>query len=175
MERLIDPIRREKEYKQLFDELVAQSRSVKRYPVLLTGLSDGAKCAMYVALSLDYRKKRGGKTLLIVPDEASGYLCEKIFAECGLSAAVYPYRDFNYSRVSASHSYEHERLSVLDKALGNRADIYISTPDAALQFTVPRKRLQDRSVTLRVGEEFLLDTLTERLASTSAGVILNPT
>ena len=163
MERLIDPIRREKEYKQLFDELVAQSRSVKRYPVLLTGLSDGAKCAMYVALSLDYRKKRGGKTLLIVPDEASGYLCEKLFAECGLNAAVYPYRDFNYSRVSASHSYEHERLSMLDKALGDRADIYIATPDAALQYTVPRKRLQDRSVTLRIGEEFSFDTLVERL------------
>lgn len=163
MERLIEPVRREKEYKELFNELIAQSRSAKRYPVLLTGLSDGAKCALYVALSQDYKKKRGGKTLLIAPDEASGFLCEKVFTECGLSAAVYPYRDFNYSKVSASHSYEHERLAVLDKVMSDSADIYITTADAALQYTVPRKRLEARSVSLKTGGELPLSALTEKL------------
>ena len=157
MEQLINPIRREKEYKNLLDEAVAQSRSQKKYPILLTGLSDGAKCAFYLAVSSDYRKKRGGKTLIIVPDESSGYLCEKVFNECGLKTAVYPYRDFNFSRVSASHSYEHERLAFLDKVLDDKADIYISTPDAALQYTVPSKILEKRSVTLETGAEIAFD------------------
>ncbi|MBR2474567.1 MAG: transcription-repair coupling factor [Clostridia bacterium] len=165
MERLIEPIRREREYRELFAELVAQSRSQRRYPVLLTGLSDGAKCAMYVALSRDYKEKRGGKTLLIAPDEASGYLCEKVFTECGLTAAVYPYRDFNYSKVSASRSYEHERLLALDKAINGNADIFIATADAALQYTVPRARLSERSVTLSTGAELPLSTLTQRLVT----------
>lgn len=163
MERLIDPVRREKEYKEMLTELVAQSRSQKRYPVLLTGLTDGAKCAMYIALAQDYKKKRGGKTLLIVPDEASGFLCEKIFTECSLTAAFYPYRDFNMDRVSASHSYEHERLSVLDKIISDKADIYITTPDAALQLTVPKAQLKERTVELRCGTELPLDTLCEKL------------
>ncbi len=163
MERLISPIRQEREYKELISELVAQSKQAKRYPVLLTGLSDGAKCALYVALSADYRKKRGAKTLLIVPDEASGFLCEKIFSECGLLAAFFPYRDFNFSKVSASHSYEHERLSALDKILNDRADIYISTPDAALQYTVPRERLVQRSLSLETGKEYSLTELSEKL------------
>ena len=164
MERLISPIRQEREYKEMVSELVAQSKQVKRYPVLLTGLSDGAKCALYVALSADYRKKRGAKTLLIVPDEASGFLCEKIFSECGLLAAFFPYRDFNFSKVSASHSYEHERLSALDKILSDKADIYISTPDAALQYTVPKERLVQRSVSLKTGEEYSLTELSEKLS-----------
>lgn len=163
MERLIEPVKKEKEYKELLSELVAQSRSQKRYPVLLTGLSDGAKCAFYVALALDYRKKRGAKTLLIVPDEASGFLCEKVFAECGLKACVYPYRDFNFSRVSASHSYEHERLSFLDKAISGEADIYIATPDAALQYTVPKARLIKRTVSIKNGTELPLTELAEKL------------
>ena len=163
MNRLIEPIRGEKEYKEMLAELIAQSRSVRRYPVLLTGLSDGAKCAMYVALSEDYKKKRGGGLLLIVPDEASGYLCEKVFTECGLTAAVYPYRDFNFNRVSASHSYEHERLAVLDKAMSGKADIFIATADAALQYTVPKKRLAERTVSLKTGGELPLSVLTERL------------
>ena len=143
MKRLIEPIRQEKEYKELLAETVAQSKSSRKYPVLLTGLSDGARCVFDIALSQDFKSKTGGKTLLIVPDEAAGYLAEKIFTECGLRAAVYPFRDFSYSKISASHSYEHERLSVLDKIITGEADIFISTPDAAVQFTIPKKRLEE--------------------------------
>lgn len=163
MIRLIEPVRREKEYKTLLTEAVAQSRSQRKYPILLTGLSDGAKCAFYIAIAEDFRKKGGGKTLIIVPDESSGYLCEKVVKECGLKAAVYPYRDFSFARVSASHSYEHERLAFLDKVINDRADIYIATPDAALQYTVPRQKLEQRSVSLKTGDELALDTLVEKL------------
>ena len=163
MIRLIEPVRREKEYKTLLTEAVAQSRSQRKYPILLTGLSDGAKCAFYIAIAEDFRKKGGGKTLIIVPDESSGYLCEKVVKECGMKAAVYPYRDFSFARVSASHSYEHERLAFLDKVINDRADIYIATPDAALQYTVPRQKLEQRSVSLKTGDELALDTLVEKL------------
>ena len=163
MDRLIQPLRRESEYKTLFTELVAQSRSQRRYPALLTGLTDGAKCALYVALSQDFKKKTNGKTLIITPDEASGYLCEKVFLECGLNAAVYPYRDFNYSKVSASHSYEHERLGFLDKVINDKADVYIATPDAALQYTVPREKLKARTLSLSVGSEHTIESLLEKL------------
>ena len=100
-----------------------------------------------------------------MPDEASGYLCEKVFTEFGLKAAVYPYRDFSLSKVSASHSYEHERLSVLDKVINGTADIFVATPDAALQYTVPRQRLADITVNLTSGTEHSLDALSEKLTA----------
>ncbi|MBE6609649.1 MAG: transcription-repair coupling factor [Ruminococcaceae bacterium] len=163
MKRLIEPIRQEKEYKELLAETVAQSKSKRKYPVLITGLSDGARGIFAIALSQDFKSKTGGKTLLIVPDEAAGYLVEKIFTECGLKAAVYPFRDFSYSKISASHSYEHERLSVLDKIISEDADIFIATPDAAVQFTIPKKRLEALTVSLKAGDEMPPEALTEKL------------
>ncbi len=163
MERLIRPISAEKEYKELLSELIAQSASKRPLPALLTGLTDGARCAFYVAAVLDWKKKKGGNTLIVVPDEASGFLISKIFTECGLKAAMFPYRDFGYGMVSSSHSYEHERLSVLDKALSDGADVFITTPDAALQYTVPKARLSEITVNIGEGSELPLDELTARL------------
>ncbi len=162
-ETLIEPIRQEKEYKELLREALAQSNSRKPYPVMLTGLSEGAGCAFYAAVSDDWSRKRGGKTLIIVSDESSAYLILKIFNELGKKAEVFPYRDFGYSKISASHSYEHERLSVLDKAINGGAEVFITTPDAALQYTIPRERLKKLSLTIKTGEEISLDELTEKL------------
>ena len=120
----------------------------------MTGLSDGGKCAFFIALSLDYKAKRGGKTLIIVPDESSGFLASKVFTECGLKTAVYPFRDFTFSDLASSHSYEHERLSVLDKIRSGGADIYITTPDAALQFTMPRQKFTETHAFHRNGRQF---------------------
>ena len=78
----------QKEYKELLAETVAQSKSNRKYPVLLTGLSDGARCVFDIALSQDFKSKTGGKTLLIVPDEAAGYLAEKIFTENTIAVRI---------------------------------------------------------------------------------------
>lgn len=164
MNRLIDPIRNEKEYKELIKEAISQSKASRTYPILLTGLSDGARSAFYIAAATDWRAKKGGRVLLIVPDEASAFLTQKAFEECQLKAAVYPYRDFNFNRISVSHSYEHERLSVLDKALFGGADIFITTPDAAMQYTVPRKRLAEASIVLKNGVSISTEELSKRLS-----------
>ena len=163
MERLTESIRQEKEYKELLREAIAQSRSKKPYPMMLTGLSEGARCVFCAAVSEDWKQKRGGKTLLIVPDESSAFLASKIFAELGKQAAVFPYREFGYGKINASHAYEHERLSVLDRAISGGADVFITTPDAALQYTVPRERLERLSIKIRTGQEMALDILTEKL------------
>ncbi len=160
---LIDPIRREREYKELLQEALAQSRSKIPYPMLVTGMSDGARAAFYAAISSDWKKKTGGRVLLILPDEAEAFLISKIFTELGMRSALYPAREFSFGRVNASHAYEHERLSVLDKALDGNADIFITSPDAALQYTVPREKLKDKAFTLRVGTEMKMTELSARL------------
>ena len=163
MIRIVGEIKNEKEYKELIKEAISQSKASSTYPILLTGLSDGAKTAFYLSAAMDWKAKKGGKVLLIVPDEAAAYLVQKAFTECQLTAAVYPYRDFNFNKITVSHSYEHERLSVLDKALFGGADIFITTPDAALQYTVPRARLKDLSIHLKPDTEISPDELSRKL------------
>lgn len=163
MNRIIGPIKSEKEYKELIREALSQSKGDKTFPILLTGLSDGARTAFYLAAAQDWKAKKGGKVLLIVPDEASAYLTSKAFEECQQTAAVYPYRDFNFNKISVSHSYEHERLSVLDKALFGGADIFITTPDAALQYTTPRKRLASLSIHLKPDTTISPEELSRKL------------
>ena len=165
MNRLINPLREEKEYKGLLREVIAQNKSKRRFPAVMTGLSDGGKCAFFIALALDYKEKCKGKTLIVVPDESSGFLCAKVFTECGLNAAVYPFRDFTFSDIRASHSYEHERLSVLEKIISDSADVYITTPDAALQFTVPKDKFSEMTLSLKVGDVYPLDSLSLKLCA----------
>lgn len=163
MNRLIGPLKNEKEYKELIKEALSQSKGDKTYPILLTGLSDGARCAFYLSAAEDWKAKKGGRVLLIVPDEAAAFLVQKAFEECQLKAAVYPYRDFNFNKISVSHSYEHERLSVLDKVLYGGADIFITTPDAALQYTVPRKKLEELSIRLKAELSISPEELSKKL------------
>lgn len=163
MEKLIEPIKQEKEYKELLREAVAQSKSRKPSPMMITGLSEGARCTFYAAISEDWMQKRGGKTLLIVPDESSAFIASKIFGELGKRAEVFPYREFGYGRISASHAYEHERLSVLDKILNDSAEVFVTTPDAALQYTVPRARLKGFFLNIKTGQELSLGLLAEKL------------
>ncbi len=163
IDTLIEPIRQEKEYKELIREAVAQSKSKIPYPMLLTGMSDGARAAFYAAVASDWKKKTGGRVLLVLPDESEGFLVSKIFTELGMNAALYPAREFSFGRINASHAYEHERLSVLDKAMHGAADIFISAPDAALQYTIPREKLKALAFTLKAGIEMPLDELSQRL------------
>ena len=61
MNRLINPLREEKEYKGLLREVIAQNKSKRRFPAVMTGLSDGGKCAFFIALALDYKENAKAK------------------------------------------------------------------------------------------------------------------
>ena len=50
---------------------------------------------------------------------------------------TYPARDLNLYNITASHDFEHERLSVLYAILSGECDCVITTPDAALSYTIP--------------------------------------
>ncbi len=160
---LIDPIRREKEYKELLTEALAQGKSKNPYPMLVTSMTDGARAAFYAAVSSDWKLKTGGRVLIILPDESECFLASKIFTELGMNATMYPSREFSFGRINASHSYEHERLSVLDKAMNGDADVFITSPEAALQYTVPQEKLKKKTFTLRVGTEMPIEQLVLRL------------
>ena len=72
-------------------------------------------------------------------------------------------------RVSASHSFEQERLDALCRMVFGRTGIVVATVDGMMQRTLPPTALRDAVLTLRLGEEHDLRALAERL--TAAGYV----
>ncbi len=70
-----------------------------------------------------------------------------------------------HDRVTASHSFEQERLDALCRMAFGKAPLIVATIDGLLQRTLSPDALRDTVLTLRVGEEHDLRALTERLSA----------
>ncbi len=147
MSFITNAIRRDGEYVQLLDAVKKEFRTHKPYPIAISGLSDGASDAVYVSLIEDTKESRGGFPLVIIcPEEKECLRLQKILSQFGLGAAFYLNRDLNFYNITASHEYEHERLKVLFGILNSDLDAVITTPDAALSYTIPPKKLRENLI-----------------------------
>ena len=148
MNIITQSIRNEKEYAGLLANAITQSNSSRPHPMSLTGLCDGASEAFYVEFVADVKRETGRGVLLICPDEKSQSRLKTAFESCGKKSLVYPYRDFVFYNITASHEYEHERLNVLYAVKSGDYDVVLATPDAALQYTVPQELLSESEFTV---------------------------
>ena len=142
MSKLIESIRQDGEYRQLLRTLENDFR-LNPLPILASGLCDGAADAFLVSLLQDSTKFRNGTALMICAEEKD---CVRVCAALeryGIRSAFYMARDLTFYNITASHEYEHERLRVLSGLLEGDYDVVVTTPDAALGYTVPPKRLID--------------------------------
>ena len=74
-----------------------------------------------------------------------------------------------HDRVAASHEREQERLGALCRMAFGKAAVVVAAVDGLLQRTLPPSALRDAVFTLKVGEEYDLRALAERL--TAAGYV----
>ncbi len=147
MSFITDAIRLDGEYKQMLDTVQKEFHAHKPYPIAISGLSDGASDAALVSLVCDTRAQRCGMPLLIIcSDEKECLRLQKMLSDFGLQAGFYLNRDLNFYNITASHEYEHERLKVLFGILNGELDVVITTPDAALSYTVPPARLKENLI-----------------------------
>ncbi len=158
MSLLTESIRQDHEYKQLLRTLEQDFRH-NPLPILASGLCDGAADAFLVSLLGDTTGFRGGTALLILPEEKDCVRACGMLERYGVRAAFYMARDLTFYNITASHEYEHERLRVLSGLLGGDYDVVVTTPDAALGYTVP-------PATLSGNQLFLTDTDTVDLKKT---------
>ncbi len=178
MSLLTSSIRSDPEYGQL---LAAARRNFKDkpLPLLANGLCEGAAEAFIISLIEDLCAPLGvtgvgldpatddstrAKTqpttaphrtaLLVCPEEKDCVRLRQTMERFGLRAAFYTARDLSFygAGVTASHEYEHERLKVLAGLITGGYDVVLTTPDAALGYTIPPDRLADTSVHLDYGE-----------------------
>ena len=175
MDLLTSCIRADGEYAQLLAAVRAAFRD-KPLPLLANGLCEGATEAFMTSLIEDVCTKaapdggvsRTGRrrcALIVCPEEKDCVRLRQTLERFGLRAAFYTPRDLSFYNVTASHEYEHERMRVLSGLAAGTLDAVITTPDAALSYTVPPDVL--RAASVRLDFHTLVDpgTLAERLVA----------
>ncbi len=142
MSILTDALRLDKEYGQLRNTALLDFTIPKPLPIAVGGLCDGARDAALVCLIEDIRHERGGTALIVCASDKECARTSEMLERFGIASAVFGVRDLNLYDITASHDYEHERLRVLSRLLAGSLDAVVTTPDAALGYTIPRARLE---------------------------------
>ena len=148
-------IRTDPEYSQLL-KAVRQDFRVSPLPIAVSGLCDGASDALLISLMEDTQTMRGGCALLICSEEKECVRLQTVLEHFGIRAGFFPGRDLTFYYMTASHEYEHERIRVLSGLLKGDYDVLLTTPDAAVGFTVPPERLA--ASTMRIASDTLINT-----------------
>ena len=144
--------RSDREYRELVEAIRDQAAARLPRPARMIGLSEGARQVMFAALCEDLHREAASPFLLIVPDEKEASRAFTALSSLGCRPLIYSYRDFVFYHMTASREYEHERLRVLTAILEGTCDIVITTPDAALQYTMPKQRLAMANRTVNQSE-----------------------
>lgn len=162
---LVETLRAENEYKQLYNTLNRFNAGGERYsqgPALITGLSDGARNVLCASLVTEENIGKG-TAVIIVPDEKTAYgLCTKLSAFTE-GVRVFPARDFNFHNIaSASKDWEYERLRVLREIISGKCTAVIAVPEAALSF-LPNTEYMKEGSSIKVGDAVSTKALIETL------------
>ncbi|MBE6718914.1 MAG: transcription-repair coupling factor [Ruminococcaceae bacterium] len=156
MSIITQQIKKEKEYKSILSNILAQLSAERPHPLSVTGLGEGAAEVFYAELISDVKKETGKGSLLICPDEKSEQRLKNTFESIGIKTLIYPYRDFVFHNITASHEFEHDRLNVLEAVITGEYDVVLATPDSALQYTVPKGVLVDSVFVIDSEKEYEL-------------------
>ena len=164
MNFFIDSIRSERDYDALTKTLEEQLSGAPK-PIVVSGLCTGAANAFYACVAEDAKRYSGACPLIIVADDGEGMRLCSFFESIGREALYFPRRELVFHNITASHESEHERLSALYRIAKNEPDVIITTPDAALGYTISRDRLLSQALHLSVGDIVAEDDIAKKLIS----------
>lgn len=154
MKFITEAIRAESEYKSLLSTLKKE-----KDPILVTGLSDGAKSAFCGTLFDDM----GKKTVIFVPDEKDARALYSELEAFSRRILLLPARDFALASYEvSSHDFEYQRLSTLFAAAKGDYDILITTIEAACQRTVPKEILLSSSLEIVRDEDYSMSEVCQK-------------
>lgn len=146
------------EYRQLLAGVKAGGAGAR----LVVGLTNIHKAHYIYSLCVG-----SGRTAHVVaPNEPTALkLCEDINALFGYEAAhFFPSRELVFRAVEgASLEYEHARLKVLGKVARGECPVVVSSVEGAVQYTIPRKVLAARTLSLAAGQEHAVESLAAAL------------
>ena len=135
-------------YRQLLCRFIELQGEKKPLPLLIEGVSDGALYSLTYSLITDIKKETGKPVLILIGEERRANKLNEFFKKSSLKSELYPVRDFNFYDMTASHELEHERLKVLSGLALDSLDVVLATPDALLQYTMPKKTLLSKTISI---------------------------
>ncbi len=166
-EFLVGMIRKENEYKRMLEGLQRFCAGGPKYtqgPVLVTGVSDGARNVIVSSLILEKKLSEGkGASVVIVPDEKTAYSLKNRLSAFIDGVSVFPARDFNFYNMEAlSKEWEYERLKVLREICSGKCKTVIAVPEAATSFLPPKDYISERTA-VKTGDVIDLYKFSETL------------
>ncbi len=111
-------------------------------------------------------KKNDCASLFIAPNENCAQKICNDLNFMGTKAVFFPARDFSFHDIAgSSKEYEHTRLNALSRIISRDVDVVIACSDAALQRTIPSKKLISLTKNLSTGDTISQNNLISTLVS----------
>ena len=157
-------IRHDKEFSAFVDCLRTDLSAKTPLPIVINGLSGGAVDA-FVTEAVKEAISLSRPVLILTADDAQRGAVHSTLLRSGIRSAEYKPRELVFHNVSASHDIDRERLLVLSGIADGSLDVVVTTPKAALGYTMPADILADSSLSLHLGDEISPARLAEKLVS----------
>ncbi|MBQ8696511.1 MAG: hypothetical protein IJ519_02220, partial [Clostridia bacterium] len=161
MRDILQKVSQNRSYTDLREGLFDGIKYRKGLPHGVIGLCEGGMFATLALLCADYFFEFNAPALIVCPDERMAERMAASLRACEIPCEFYPERDFNYHNITSSHEFEQRRIGILDGVIQGNVRAVTATPAAILQRTVPPTVLSERSLTLKVGDEYPIDKLCE--------------
>ena len=165
MQKITKIIRTDSEFSAFLSCMRSAFSTDERLPIAINGLTGGAESAFVCEAAREARKITDAPLLILVESESERARLTELLCLSGLRAVGYKKRDLVFYNIRASHDVDRERLSVLSSVLSGEVDVVVSTPSAAAMMTIPRARLKETSLNIKIGDVLPPDKLSERLIS----------
>ncbi len=160
----IEALLEAREARELLELIPREAAAQRPLPVAVSGLPETA--LELLLLEACRRLAPLGRTVLVlVQDAREATRLSAALEGAGLRAAAYLPREYILYHVTASHDAERARLAVLTALTEGRLDAVVTTPEAALGYTMPRERLRASSLTIRPGDELSPERLSRVLSA----------
>ncbi len=129
-------------------------------PAGAVGLGDINKVHAIHALCCE----TGKKAFVLTPDDASAIRAYEDLSQLQSGVLLYPKREFTFLEVEGiSREFEQIRLGVLSKILKGKYSAVVMSVAAAVQLTMPPDALQERTFTIKAGDDLDMEKTADAL------------
>ena len=170
--KISELIRLDREYKAFTLCLNESYRKKDSLPIVVNGLTGGAVSAFLTESAREAAICSAPTIFLVGDDLARGRLAAELIAS-GIKALEFKPREFVFNNISASHDVDRERLEVLSMIASGGCEAVVTTPHAALQYTMSREVLENLSLVIRVGDVLPPEDIAKRLVDMGFSAVEN--
>ena len=156
-------IRQDKEFLAFLECLRHEMRKDAPLPIVVNGIAGGASDAFITECVRESSQEGRLPLIILTADDTERSEIASMLTRSGLSVAEYKARELVFHNISASHDVDRERLLVLSHIDDGSLDAIVTTPAAALGYTMPKEVLKANSLSIKLGDELAPERIVDKL------------